>query len=103
MVDARERRMAENERMARLINEVIEYERPTGFDLICECSQATCTERLDIGATTYAEVRSHPRRFIVREGHENLEIESVVERLRDCLVVEKHGDAGRVAEIDATG
>ena len=96
--------MAENERLARRINEVIDHERPRqGLDLICECSQSTCAERIDIGATTYADVRSHPRRFIVKEGHENLEIETVVETLHACLVVEKQGDAGRIAEIDARG
>jgi hypothetical protein len=99
--------MAANERLARRINEIKSFDRPrdgsAGHAFICECSREDCAERLDIGVSTYARVRRHPRRFIVRDGHENTDIESVVEAVPNCVIVEKHGEAGRLAEIDVSG
>jgi hypothetical protein len=52
----------------------------------------------------YTAVRSEPTRFIVAPGHENLELERVVERHDRFFVVEKFGTAGRIAErLDAGG
>jgi len=46
----------------------------------------------------YEEVRSHPRRFLIRPGREHGELETVVVRADDYEVVEKAGDAGRIAD-----
>jgi hypothetical protein len=37
---------------------------------------------------------------VVIPGHENLEIETVVEDRADYIVVEKRGEAGRIAEAE---
>jgi hypothetical protein len=105
MADARERRMAANEMLARRINEMVEYERPrngdSGDHFVCECCVDDCAEKIDIDVAAYSHVRSNPRRFIVRDGHDNPEIESVVERYPDYVVVQKRGEAGRLAEAGA--
>jgi hypothetical protein len=46
----------------------------------------------------YPRLRQVPEWFIVRDGHEQLDIERVVEEERDYLIVEKIGDAARVAQ-----
>jgi hypothetical protein len=105
MEDARRRRMAANEMLARRINEMVEYERPrngeSGDHFVCECCNDDCAEVIDIAVEEYARVRAHPRRFIVREGHDAPEIESVVEAYPRYLVVQKRGEAGRLAEAGA--
>jgi hypothetical protein len=103
--DPRVRRLAANENLARRINEVAECEEPRSAGsrahFMCECCKADCVETVSIDPGSYARVRSHLRRFIVRKGHDNPEIESVVERYPGYDVVEKRGEAGRLAEADA--
>ena len=105
MADPRERRMTANEMLARRINEAVEYERPRNGDsgerFVCECCSNDCTEVLDLALDEYFRVRSHPRRFIVLEGHEEPAIESIVEIYPGYVVVEKRGEAGRMAEADS--
>lgn len=105
MADPRARRMTANEALARRINEAIEYERPRNGDsgerFVCECVSKDCTEPLDLAIDEYVRVRSHPRRFIVLEGHEEPAIESIVEIHPGYVVVEKRGEAGRLAEADS--
>jgi hypothetical protein len=70
---------------------------------ICECVRVDCGGVLDLSIGEYARVRSHPRRFVVFPGHEEAAIESTVEVYPSYVVVEKHGEAGRVAETDSIG
>jgi hypothetical protein len=46
----------------------------------------------------YEQIRDHPRRFLVAPGHERLDVEVVVARQPNYLVVQKTGEAGAVAE-----
>jgi hypothetical protein len=105
--DQRERRMAQNEALARRINERIEYQRPRNGELadpfICECVRVDCGGVLGLSIGEYTRVRSHPRRFVVLPGHEEPAIESTVEVHPGFVVVEKRGEAGRVAEADSSG
>jgi hypothetical protein len=58
---------------------------------------------LDLTIGEYAIVRSHPRRFVVLPGHEEPDVESTVEIHPGYVVVEKRGEAGRIAEAEADG
>jgi hypothetical protein len=44
-------------------------------ELVCECSDVSCTKTLLVGAGEYETVRSIPNRFMVARGHELPEIE----------------------------
>jgi len=105
VADPRERRMTANESRARRINEAVEYERPRNGDsgerFVCECVREGCMEALDLELDEYVRVRSHPRRFIVLDGHDEPAIESVVAVYPGYVVVEKRGEAGRLAEADS--
>ena len=107
MDDQRKRRMAQNEALSRRINDRIEYQRPRNGEsadtFVCECALPDCDEALDLSIGEYARVRSHPRRFVVLPGHEAPEVESTVEVHPGYVVVEKRGEAGRIAEADAGG
>ena len=60
------------------------------LSLVCECAYTGCTEPIAVDAATFEQVRENSRRFLVAPGHEDLDVESVVERRAGYLVVEKH-------------
>jgi hypothetical protein len=98
-----ERRIAENESAFRQINEGIDRgqwpgDEKTKAAFVCECARLGCTALVELLPTAYREIRTHPRRFVLAPGHEASGAETVVERNRDYVVVEKRGEAGRVAE-----
>ena len=107
MDDQSKRRMAQNEALARRINDRIEHQRPrngkSADTFICECVRVDCGGELDLSIAEYSRVRSNSRRFVVLPGHEEPAIESTVELYPSYLVVEKRGEPGRIAETEAGG
>jgi hypothetical protein len=99
-----EQRAARNESLFREVNENIarleERHGTTATETayVCECANAACAEQVAIDPPTYRRVREDPRLFFVRPGHEDAQLERIVERHRDYLIVEKTGAAGEVAE-----
>src|SRR5439155_3633853 len=59
----------------------------------CECGTGSCLETIEIPPLEYERVARERYRFVVLHGHENTEIERVVDRRPDYLVVEKVGEA----------
>ena len=105
-MDADQERRARNEAIFREVNERIEeLSKRSGIDeddsllpgFICECSNDGCTELLQVTYQQYEAVRENPRRFLVLPGHEDLDVESVVDQHANALVVEKHIEAAQVA------
>lgn len=83
-----------NENIAKLTGLLDE----TGYNqFICECSDTTCSEPLEITAEEYEAVRSDGRRFVVVHGHQLNEVERVVGGNDRFLVVEKLGHAAEIA------
>jgi hypothetical protein len=58
-------------------------------EFVCECSDRSCTHRLEAPLDDYERVRADATRFLIAPGHENDAIEKVVERRRRFQVVEK--------------
>jgi formate-nitrite transporter family protein len=100
-VSAAERR-ALNENVFREMNERLErLGEEFGDDTVeflCECADPACTVPLSIQVSLYEAVRDHPRWFVVVPGHEREGVERVVQEHPGCLVIEKVGEAGEVAE-----
>ena len=83
-----------NERIAELTNEW----RQTDMSLfVCECSDTTCAESLEISPAEYEEVRADGARFVICRGHDIPEVERVVAGNGRFIVVEKIGPAGTIA------
>ena len=99
-----EQRAARNEALFREVNEnIARLEERHGQThaapvYVCECANADCADQLAIDPATYQRVRQHARLFFVRPGHEDPQIEHVVQRREDYFVVEKKGAAGEIAE-----
>jgi hypothetical protein len=96
-VDERERRIAENEAYWRQVNELSPPEPGMLNLMFCECGRLDCRERVPMTVTEYEAVRSSATTFVIFPGHALLEVESVVETAERFQVVEKEGDAARVA------
>jgi hypothetical protein len=98
-MDAREKRLAQNETLFRSVNERIEEaaeglgDHEHEFEFFCECSNTDCNLLLPMTVPQYEKVRADPTQFIVALGHELPEIEVVVARERNFQVVSKRGDA----------
>jgi hypothetical protein len=94
-MSARERRLGRNEALMRSVNERIEevggaytlHDDP--LDFVCECADAACSERVSLRRAEYERAREKPTWFIVVEGHERPDIERVVGRVGEYLIVEK--------------
>jgi hypothetical protein len=100
-MDARDERLARNEAMYRAVNREIE-EASDGpgdrVEAICECGRESCSETLDLTVAEYDDAHRERDRFVVAPGHEDEQIEHVVTRTERYLVVDKFGEAERVAE-----
>ena len=95
----REERLAANEARWREINEGSRaVSDPEPNSIFCECADRACVYRVTIDVEAYVEVRKHPRRFIVRPGHEVPDIEEVVEQTEHYTVVEKPDEVAHIVE-----
>ena len=96
-VSERERRIGENEAYWRQVNELAPPEPEMLNDVFCECGRLECRDRVQMTATEYALVRSSPTTFVVAPGHEIDDAEQVVATTDRFRIVEKQGEAARVA------
>jgi len=102
--EERERRIGTNEALFRDVNERLKEAAetfsigPRELDLVCECADAECVERVRISVSEYEAVRKDPQLFIVAPGHVARDVERVVERRNGYDVVSKTGLASQIAE-----
>jgi hypothetical protein len=101
-MDQRSARLAANEAVFRAGNESIGKAmigRAEQTEFLCECGDPQCFERVALSEDEYEAVRSHPARFFVASGHEDLTAgEVVVEERGQWTVVEKRGEAREIVE-----
>lgn len=86
-------RVARTESLFREVNERIaesaERFEADEAEFVCECDDPACTARVPQTLAAYEEVRENGATFLLRPGHENADVEQVVERGDDHVVVEK--------------
>jgi hypothetical protein len=107
-MDERRRRIGENEILYRAVNERIEGLNQTfgvvaeRMTVVCECGDGLCAEQIGLDVPTYERIRSDPTLFVVKPGHEEADVEAVVERTDAYHVVRKlpGGPAERAVEED---
>jgi hypothetical protein len=95
-------RIALNEAMFREANERIagwpEHRERERFNILCECADSTCLDRIAATGNEYEAVRRNAMRFLVLRGHEVDEAERVVEDHGHYLVVEKRENVRAIVE-----
>jgi hypothetical protein len=100
-MDVRQERSAKNEALLREVNERIEevgerlqvLPEDEALDFRCECGQPACESSVSMSVEAYRRVRSENDRFVLVPGHEDPEIEQVVERAERYVVVDKRPEA----------
>ena len=104
MSEERVRRIGLNEAVFRAVNEEIEgisdrFGLNDDLDLICECGDSECAERIRMKRDEYEALRADATTFAVVPGHEIPDVEDVVERRSGYDVVRKRsGAAAALAE-----
>jgi hypothetical protein len=101
-MDERSARLAANEAVFRAGNERIDAmlgDRQGTTAYMCECGDARCFQQVNLTNDEYEVVRSHPARFFVASGHEDLTAgEIVVEEASRFTIVEKRGPEREIVE-----
>ena len=107
MNDAHKERLARNEDLFRQVNDNIEDlagdhgSDAHVYEFFCECSDIGCSARVHMTLAEYGHVRDDPARFVVVKGHVLPEIEHVIERADDHVLIQKDGHAATIAiELD---
>ena len=114
-----EEQQARNEALVRQVNERIERvnlsaeegslaDEETPFEFLCECgrgaeNEVACDGYFKMTLREYEEIRSQDDRFAVVPGHENPELENVVRRTDQYVVVDKKPAAEPFVEDDPRG
>jgi hypothetical protein len=94
----REERAIRNEALFREVNvhiaDLEERVHASGelLPLVCECVRTGCSVPIEVEPDTFNRVRENPLQFLVAPGHEELDVESVVEQHPGYLIVEKRGN-----------
>jgi hypothetical protein len=94
-VDEREARIGRNEALFRHVNERLHdvndaFGSMAGdFEIVCECGDLDCAERIVILKDAYEELRADPLLFAIVDGHVAVGVEDVVEQRRGYSVVRK--------------
>ncbi len=93
MTTEEEARIARTESVFRYVNERI-AETADRFDagdaeFVCECADAECHHRIEAQLEEYERVRAESTTFLVADGHEIPEYETVRQRGRGYMVIEK--------------
>ena len=96
MSEEREARIGRNEALFREINERLNALQETfdsfteRADFVCECGDVTCGEQITMSLADYERVRSNPTWFAIKPGHEETDVEDVVEKQKGYDIVRKH-------------
>ena len=104
-MDERERRLGLNEALFREVNESIKDVNraldttASDLDIVCECGDEGCSDRIRVPFAVYERVRSDSKQFLLELGHDDPTVERVIEHLEGYVIVEKEGvDVEQVAE-----
>jgi hypothetical protein len=94
-MDERTRRVAENEALFRQVNErVVGDRRPAeSFEILCECGNAECMEHIDVTTEVYMRARGQRTDFVLKAGHAQPDLETVIEEHEQFVLVRKVGEA----------
>ena len=97
-MDERAERVGKNEALFREVNERIrDVSEGNELEILCECGNVDCTVTFQISLGEYEGLRADPTRFAVTHGHELPDVEQVILSNDRFSIVEKLGEATRIA------
>jgi hypothetical protein len=92
----RTERIGHNEALFRAVNDTARELTESGsagggpFSIVCECGAADCTREIEIAPAAYEQLRSDPALFAAIPGHEQADVEDVVDEREGYVVLRKH-------------
>jgi hypothetical protein len=99
---SREERLAANEALFREVNERISEisgdRKLDELEVLCECIDEGCNQRMSMSRGEYERLRQSPTQFAVVLGHEQPDVETVVAARSGYAIVNKIGVGAQVAE-----
>jgi hypothetical protein len=102
--EERQHRSARNQLLFRSVNEQILnvterfQSELSDLDLVCECADPSCTDTIRLAAEEFGQIDRAQNAFIVLRGHEDEQVEDVVDTRNDYIVVRKRSVAARIVE-----
>ena len=80
-----------NERVLQVSSQLLDSaaKRELPLNFVCECADKNCTDQLNLTVHEFTELRRGSKHFIVRPGHEQLDIERIVKRAATYYLIEK--------------
>ena len=87
-----------NEQIEQAAVEIVGIEDGRFVPFLCECPQMECVQVALLTLKEYEQVRSEGRQGLAVLGHEDLTVETVLERNERFVMTEKFGRAGEVHE-----
>jgi hypothetical protein len=102
--EERQHRAARNELVFRAVNEQIMdvterfQAELSELDLVCECADPSCTATVRLEVEEFSEIDRAKNAFIVLRGHEDAQVEAVVNERSGYVVVRKRDVAAQVVE-----
>jgi hypothetical protein len=81
----------ENEKANRKLHHILAAEDKILF--ICECSRASCKDRIGLTNRQFYEFHRNRKRFVIIPRHETAGIDRIVKKTDDYYIVEKYADA----------
>jgi len=98
-MDEREQRIGLNEALFREVNEAVsgisEGFAAPDFEIVCECGDLGCTERIHVTSAAYSALRSESHQFAVVPGHEIPDVERVIADEGGYYVIRKSAPEAR--------
>jgi hypothetical protein len=103
MSETSRERVARNQSAYRKVNEGIRAGRDASSDqpraFVCECAFLGCNQLVELTMAQYESVRRNSQRFVIAEGHDVPDAETVVWASEDgAVVVEKDPDLAPITE-----
>jgi hypothetical protein len=99
-MDERERRIGENEAVFREVNERLRSanesfrELTDRMDVVCECGDPACVERITLSVAEYEQLRAQGNQFVLLPGHaDRSDVEEVVAHGAGWEIVRKRSGA----------
>jgi hypothetical protein len=100
----RERKIGLNEAVYREVNERLRELNEVfatitdKFEIVCECGDIGCDDRISITPSGYEDLRADPMLFAIVPGHEMADVEDVVSTTAQYAIVRKRpGEPANVA------
>jgi hypothetical protein len=90
--EERDLRAAQNRMMFRMVHDRVgdvsgDLRFAPELEFACECVGDTCVETVALSPLQFLAIGSDPNRFIVRRGHESVEVEEIVGERDGFLIV----------------